>query len=288
MTRAARPAHPAQAGPAARLHDDRTMSSTRTPLSPPAAKSVPAQPFPFQLPPGRTALVVIDMQRDFIEPGGFGASLGNDVTLLQAAVQPTAALLAAWRERRWPVVHTRESHAPDLHDCPPSKRNRGSPSQRIGDAGPMGRLLVRGEPGCEIVPALRPRPGETVIDKPGKGAFHATLLHSVLQAAGVTHLVLAGVTTEVCVQTTMREANDRGYDCLLVEEATASYFPHLKAATLEMVTAQGGIVGWVATLADVLGALPLSLQASIRAATQATEALSAAPLESIPPLRKPG
>jgi nicotinamidase-related amidase len=267
------------------------MSTARTPLPPAAPKAVPARPFAFQLPPGRTALVVIDMQRDFIEPGGFGASLGNDVSLVQAAVEPTAALLAAWRERNWPIVHTRESHAADLHDCPPAKRNRGNPGLRIGDAGPMGRLLVRGEPGCEIVPALAPREGETVIDKPGKGAFHATLLNSVLQAAGVTHLVFAGVTTEVCVQTTMREANDRGYDCLLVEEATASYFPHLKAATLEMVTAQGGIVGWVTTLAELLGALPVSLQASIRAATQAPTVLPATPVPPLPgaaPSRKPG
>jgi nicotinamidase-related amidase len=234
------------------------MISAAAPLSTAAPVSVPARPFAFLLPPGRTALVIIDMQRDFIEPGGFGASLGNDVSLVQAAIAPTQALLAAWRERGWPVLHTRESHAADLHDCPPAKRNRGNPSLRIGDTGPMGRLLVRGEPGCDIVPALAPRPGETVIDKPGKGAFHGTPLNAVLQAAGITHLVFAGVTTEVCVQTTMREANDRGYEGLLVDEATASYFPHLKAATLDMITAQGGIVGWVATLADVLGALPAS------------------------------
>jgi nicotinamidase-related amidase len=217
--------------------------------------SIPARPFPFELPPGRCALVVIDMQRDFIEPGGFGESLGNDVSLLRAAVAPTQALLQAWRARGWPVVHTRESHLPDLSDCPPAKRGRGQPRLRIGDPGPMGRLLVRGEPGCEIVPELAPLPGETVIDKPGKGAFFGTALQTTLQALGVTHLVVAGVTTEVCVQTTLREANDRGYDCLLVEEATASYFPHFKAATIEMVVAQGGIVGWAARLQDVLAAL---------------------------------
>ncbi|MFM7531248.1 MAG: cysteine hydrolase family protein, partial [Rubrivivax sp.] len=161
----------------------------------------------------------------------------------------------AWRARGWPVVHTREGHRPDLSDCPPAKRERGQPSRRIGDPGPMGRLLVRGEPGCEIVPELAPMAGEIVIDKPGKGAFHATGLQQALQALGVTHLVFAGVTTEVCVQTTMREANDRGYDCLLVEEATASYFPAFKAATIEMVVAQGGIVGWAAKLPDVLSAL---------------------------------
>lgn len=214
-----------------------------------------ARPFAFTFEPGRCALVVIDMQRDFIEPGGFGESLGNDVSLLQAAVEPTARLLSTWRARRWPVVHTRESHATDLSDCPPSKRFRGQPTRRIGEPGPLGRLLVRGEPGCDIVPPLAPMPGETVIDKPGKGAFHATPLASVLRDLGVTQLVLAGVTTEVCVQTTMREANDRGFDCLLVEDATASYFPEFKAATLEMIVAQGGIVGWTATLAALLQAL---------------------------------
>jgi nicotinamidase-related amidase len=258
------------------------MSPARVPLSGPVAAAVPAVPSPFQLAPGRTALVIIDMQRDFIEPGGFGASLGNDVALLKAAIAPTQALLQAWRERGWPVVHTRESHAPDLSDCPPAKRLRGSPGLRIGDPGPMGRLLVRGEPGCEIISALAPLPGETVIDKPGKGAFHATLLNSVLQAAGITHLVLAGVTTEVCVQTTMREANDRGYDCLLVDEATQSYFPHLKAAALEMITAQGGIVGWVGQLADLLAALPPSLRAGIRAASEAAPVLPSTPLPPLP------
>ena len=229
---------------------------------------VPARPFDFDLPPGRTALVVIDMQRDFIEPGGFGASLGNDVSLLAAAVGPTRALLDAWRAHGWPVVHTRESHAPDLSDCPPAKRSRGAPSLRIGDPGPMGRLLVRGEPGCEIVPELAPLPGETVIDKPGKGAFHATGLDARLQALGVTHLVFAGVTTEVCVQTTMREANDRGYDCLLVEEATQSYFPAFKAAAIEMIVAQGGIVGWATPLAVLLEALEPKPAASTTPGTQ--------------------
>jgi nicotinamidase-related amidase len=216
---------------------------------------ISARPFAFSMPAGQTALVIIDMQRDFIEPGGFGASLGNDVSLLEAAMTPTLQLLQAWRARGWPVVHTRESHAPDLSDCPPAKRERGQPGLRIGDAGAMGRLLVRGEPGCEIVPLLRPAAGEIVIDKPGKGAFHATPLQAELQARGITHLVFAGVTTEVCVQTTMREANDRGYECLLVEEATASYFPEFKAAAIEMIVAQGGIVGWAATLAAVLQAL---------------------------------
>ena len=217
---------------------------------------IAARPFMFSLVPNRAALIVIDMQRDFIEPGGFGAALGNDVSLLQAAVAPTRVLLDAWRRLGWPVLHTRESHAADLSDCPPSKRDRGQPTLRIGDAGPMGRLLVRGEPGCAIVPALTPQPGEPVIDKPGKGAFHATDLQATLEQLGVTQLVFAGVTTEVCVQTTMREANDRGYDCLLVEDATASYFPAFKAQTIEMIVAQGGIVGWAASLSSVVAALP--------------------------------
>jgi nicotinamidase-related amidase len=216
---------------------------------------IAARPFEFRLRPGRAALVLIDMQRDFIEPGGFGASLGNDVSHLAAAVAPARVLLAAWRAHGWPVVHTRESHAPDLSDCPPAKRHRGNPKLRIGEPGPMGRLLVRGEPGCDIVPALAPDAGELVIDKPGKGAFHATALHEELQRRRVRQLVFAGVTTEVCVQTTMREANDRGYDGLLVEEATASYFPAFKAATIEMIVAQGGIVGWAAPLAAVLAAV---------------------------------
>jgi len=206
--------------------------------------TVPATPFAYPLASAATALVVIDMQRDFIEPGGFGASLGNDVSRLMPAIAPIAALLAAWRARDWPVIHTREAHRADLSDCPPAKRLRGAPSLRIGDAGSMGRLLIAGEPGTQIIDALAPAPGETVIDKPGKGMFWATGLHEQLQARGITHLVFTGVTTEVCVQTSMREANDRGYDCLIVEDATESYFPEFKAAALAMLTAQGAIVGW--------------------------------------------
>ncbi len=217
--------------------------------------TVPARPFDLALPPGRTALVVIDMQRDFVEPGGFGASLGNDVSRLLPAVAPIAALLQAWRQRGWPVLHTREAHRPDLSDCPPAKRLRGNPSRRIGDPGPMGRLLVAGEPGTAIIPALAPAPGEMVVDKPGKGMFWATGLHERLQAQGITHLVFTGVTTEVCVQTSMREANDRGYDSLIVEDATESYFPEFKAATLAMITAQGAIVGWCTDSATLLRSL---------------------------------
>ncbi len=217
--------------------------------------TVAAAPFDYPLAPGRTALVVIDMQRDFVEPGGFGASLGNDVTRLHGAIEPIAQLLQAWRERGWPVLHTRECHRPDLADCPPGKRERGEPTLRIGDLGPMGRVLIAGEPGADIIPALLPVAGEWVVDKPGKGMFWATGLHERLQAAGITHLVFTGVTTEVCVQTSMREANDRGYTCLIVEDATESYFPEFKRAALAMIVAQGAIVGWCARSAQVLAAL---------------------------------
>ena len=217
--------------------------------------AVAATPFTYTLVPNRTALVVIDMQRDFIEPGGFGASLGNDVALLQPAIAVIARLLTAWRRLGWPVVHTREAHRPDLLDCPPAKRLRGDPTLRIGEVGPMGRLLVAGELGSDIVPALAPCLGEVVIDKPGKGMFWSTGLHETLQGLAVSHLVITGVTTEVCVQTSMREANDRGYDCLLVEDGTESYFPAFKAATLAMIAAQGAIVGWHAPSADLLEAL---------------------------------
>ena len=220
-----------------------------------ATVAIPATPFEYRLAPGRTALVVIDMQRDFVEPGGFGASLGNDVTQLHSAIAPIAALLAAWRSRDWPIVHTREAHRADLSDCPPAKRLRGTPTLRIGDPGPMGRVLIAGEPGADIIPALAPQPGELVIDKPGKGMFWSTGLHDMLHAQGVTHLVFTGVTTEVCVQTSMREANDRGYDGLLVEDGTESYFPEFKAATLAMIAAQGAIVGWHAPSSAVLVAL---------------------------------
>ena len=210
-----------------------------------------ANPFPFSFELATTALVIIDMQRDFIEPGGFGESLGNDVSLLEAIVPACQAVLAAWRKVGGMVVHTREAHRADLADCPPAKRNRGNPSLRIGDAGPMGRILVAGEPGSEIIARLASQPGEIVLDKPGKGAFYATPLHDLLQRAGITHLLFMGVTTEVCVQTSMREANDRGYDCVLLEDCTESYFPTFKAAAVEMMRAQGAIVGWTATSAQL-------------------------------------
>ncbi|WP_157271299.1 cysteine hydrolase family protein [Azohydromonas aeria] len=216
---------------------------------------IDARPFAFELDLAHAALVVIDMQRDFVEPGGFGASLGNDVTRLQAIVPTVRRVLDAWRGAGALVVHTREAHRPDLSDCPPAKRMRGQPALRIGDVGPMGRVLVAGEPGCEIVPVLAPLPGETVIDKPGKGAFHATALDALLRGREVRQLVFMGVTTEVCVQTSMREANDRGYECLLVEDGTDSYFPDFKRAAIDMMCAQGAIVGWAAPSTALLPAL---------------------------------
>jgi nicotinamidase-related amidase len=195
------------------------------------------------------------MQRDFLEPGGFGAALGNDVRRLSAAIPAVAQLLASFRALSLPIIHTREAHKPDLSDCPSSKRLRGNCAIKIGDPGPMGRVLIDGEPGNDIIAQLKPMPGEIEITKPGKGAFYATELQSILHERGISHLIVAGVTTEVCVQTTMREANDRGYECLLVEDATASYFPEFKRATIDMIVAQGGIVGWVANSKHVIEAL---------------------------------
>ena len=217
--------------------------------------TVAAEPFAYSFPPDGVALIVIDMQRDFVEPGGFGETLGNDVMRLQAIVPTVGRLIGLFREAGWPVIHTREGHKPDLSDCPPAKRLRGNPTLRIGDAGPMGRILIHGEPGHGIVPDLAPLPGEIVIDKPGKGSFYATGLGEILKQKNITHLVIAGVTTEVCVQTTMREANDRGYECLLVSDATESYFAEFKASTIAMITAQGGIVGSTAPFAALEAAV---------------------------------
>ena len=210
---------------------------------------------PYRFRPAHTALILIDMQRDFIEPGGFGEALGNDVSHLRVAVEPAQRLLAWARTQGLRIVHTKECHRPDLADCPPAKRQRGLPSLRIGDPGPMGRILIDGEPGSDFIAELTPAPGEVVLAKPGKGAFYGTALGEMLRVWGVSHLIIAGVTTEVCVQTTMREANDRGYDCVLIEEATASYFPQFKAATIDMIVAQGGIVGWAASLESLLAVL---------------------------------
>jgi biuret amidohydrolase len=217
--------------------------------------TIDALPEPLALEPARTAVVIIDMQRDFIEPGGFGASLGNDVSLLRAAIGPCQALLAGARAAGLLVIHTREGHRPDLSDAPLAKLERGAPSLRIGAAGPMGRILVRGEPGHALIPELQPAAGEPVIDKPGKGAFHATDLCAILQHRGIETLIVCGVTTEVCVHTTVREANDRGYRCLVPGDCCASYFPEFHEVGLRMIAAQGGIFGWVSDSARVLAAL---------------------------------
>jgi nicotinamidase-related amidase len=216
---------------------------------------VDAQPQPVAVDLERTAVVVIDMQRDFLEPGGFGEALGNDVSRLSVAIRPCAALLEAARARGMLIIHTREGHRPDMEDAPKAKVERGAPRLRIGDTGPMGRILIRGEPGHDIVPQLYPRAGEPVVDKPGKGAFYATDLHLMLQNRAIENLVVCGVTTEVCVNTTVREANDRGYRCIVPEDCCGSYFPEFHDAALRMIKAQGGIFGWVSDSARVLRAL---------------------------------
>jgi len=218
-------------------------------------RTVRADPYPFQYEPSTTALVIIDMQRDFVDPGGFGELLGNDVTPLREVVSPLRSVLAAARAAGLHVIHTREGHRPDLADCPPSKLARGHLEVGIGDEGPMGRVLVRGEPGHGIIDELMPLPGEAVLDKPGKGAFYATDLELMLRNQGITSLIVAGVTTEVCVSTTVREANDRGYECLVLEDCVASYFPELHAAALRMITAQGGIFGWVGSSSALLATI---------------------------------
>jgi nicotinamidase-related amidase len=219
------------------------------------ATLIDAEPEPIALALDRTALLIIDMQRDFLEPGGFGETLGNDVSRLAAAVGPCRAVLDAARRRGLLVVHTREGHKPDLSDAPPAKVERGHPNLRIGAPGPMGRILIRGEPGHDIIPALYPVAGEPVIDKPGKGAFYATGLGQLLADKGIENLLVCGVTTEVCVNTTVREANDRGYRCIVLADCCASYFPEFHAAGLAMIKAQGGIFGWVAQSAPVVAAL---------------------------------
>ena len=217
-----------------------------------------AEPEPIKLDWAATALLVIDMQRDFMEPGGFGETLGNDVSQLARAVKPIAAMLKAVRDAGMLVVHTREGHLPDLSDAPPATVERGAPSLRIGDPGPMGRILIRGEAGHDIIPELYPLDNEVVIDKPGKGAFYATELSDVLENHGIENLLVCGVTTEVCVNTTVREANDRGYRCIVLSDGCASYFPEFHEMGLKMIKAQGGIFGWVADSAAVLEAMKTS------------------------------
>jgi nicotinamidase-related amidase len=217
--------------------------------------NIVADPYPFDFQPSRCALLIIDMQRDFLEPGGFGAGLGNDVATLRRAIEPTQRVLEAARAAQILVVHTREGHRPDLADLSAAKWQRGRLETRIGDRGPMGRILVRGEPGHDIIPELAPISGEPVVDKPGKGAFYATDLEAMLRNRRVAQLIVCGVTTEVCVNTTVREANDRGFDCLVLEDCVASYFDAFQKAGLDMIKAQGGIFGWVAPSKALLAAL---------------------------------
>ena len=223
--------------------------------------SVRAEPYEFEFDPATAALVIIDMQRDFVYKGGFGEALGNDTSLLLRAVPPTVRVLQAARRAGVLVVHTREGHRPDLADLPRAKKVRGHLKTGIGDPGPMGRILVRGEYGHDIVDELKPAPGEPLVDKPGKGAFYATDLDAILRTRGIQQLIVCGVTTEVCVHTTVREANDRGYDCLVLEDCVASYFPEFQAVGIKMIKAQGGIFGWVSDstrFLDVLAKAPVA------------------------------
>ncbi|WP_020181328.1 isochorismatase family cysteine hydrolase [Methylopila sp. M107] len=217
--------------------------------------TIDAEPQPIEVDLARTALVIIDMQRDFLEPGGFGETLGNDISLLEAAVGPCQAILAAVRDAGMLAIHTREGHRPDLSDAPKAKVERGVPSLRIGAEGPMGRILIRGEAGHDIIAALKPLPGEPVIDKPGKGAFYQTDLELMLRNRGIDTLLVCGVTTEVCVNTTVREANDRGYRCVVLADCCASYFPEFHEFGLKMIKAQGGIFGWVSDSKAAIAAI---------------------------------
>jgi biuret amidohydrolase len=232
---------------------------------PDTSGTIVAEPEPIALRWSATALLIIDMQRDFMEPGGFGETLGNDVSQLARAIKPIGAVLAAARAMGILVIHTREGHLPDLSDAPPAKVQRGVPSLRIGDPGPMGRILIRGEAGHDIIPALYPDAGEIVIDKPGKGAFYATDLGDLLHKYGIENLLVCGVTTEVCVNTTVREANDRGYRCIVISDGCASYFPEFHEMGLKMIKAQGGIFGWVADSAAVLAAMQTATATTLKA-----------------------
>ena len=214
-----------------------------------------AEPYALAFDPAATALLIIDMQRDFLEPGGFGEMLGNDVSLLRTTIEPCTRILKAARDAGLTVIHTREGHRPDLTDAPPSKLARGGLDVGIGDPGPMGRILVRGEPGHDIIPELPPADDEPVIDKPGKGAFYETDLDLILKNRGISTLIVCGVTTEVCVHTTVRQANDRGYECVVLADCVGSYFPEFQRVGLEMIKAQGGIFGWVSDSARAVQAL---------------------------------
>ena len=216
---------------------------------------IDAKPFEYAFDADHIALVCIDMQRDFCLPGGFAESLGNDVSLAAPCIPVVASLQKAFRKARLPIIHTKECHKPDLSDLPVAKMNRGNPKLKIGDMGPMGRILIDGEEGSDFIPECAPESGELVISKPGKDAFYSTILRDYLVTRGISNLVFTGVSTEVCVQTSMRAANDRGYDCLLIEDGTGSFFPEFKASTIKAVTAQGGIIGWTCKAEAVLKVL---------------------------------
>lgn len=220
-----------------------------------ATMTINAEPYPLEFNPEKTALLMIDMQRDFVEAGGFGEMLGNDVSLLRSTIEPCGRVLEAARAAGMTVIHTREGHRPDLTDAPPTKLARGGLEVGIGDKGPMGRVLVRGEHGHDIIPELYPRDDEPVVDKPGKGAFYETDLHLMLRNRGIGTLIVCGVTTEVCVHTTVREANDRGYECVVLSDCVGSYFPEFQRVALEMIKAQGGIFGWVSDSAKAVAVL---------------------------------